>query len=87
MRLCEWKTRAMLDRHNIATQADVNEAVALWFNGRQAANNLVEAGPTQELVCCSTPWETWPVAQAQHPIIVFGWLDELRERMKPSAKP
>ena len=28
-----------------------------------------------------------PVAQAQHPIIVFGWLDDLRERMKPSIKP
>ena len=28
-----------------------------------------------------------PAAQVQHPIIVFGWLDELRERMKQSVKP
>ncbi len=28
-----------------------------------------------------------PVGQVQHPIIVFGWLDALRERMTQSVKP
>jgi integrase len=42
MRLCGWKTRDMFDRYNIIDSADLSRAVALRFNGKQAANNSVE---------------------------------------------
>jgi hypothetical protein len=45
MKLCGWKTRAMFDRYNVIDPADLSEAVAKRFNGKQAANT---APPPQQ---------------------------------------
>lgn len=44
MRLAGWKTRAMFDRYNVIDEADLAQAVAKRFNGKQTANT---ATPTE----------------------------------------
>jgi len=38
MQLCGWETRTMFDRYNVIDGADLAQAVAKRFNGKQTAN-------------------------------------------------
>lgn len=52
MALCGWETRAMFDRYNVIDEADLAQAVAKRFNGKQPAN-MPPAEQTADLLSSS----------------------------------